>query len=1165
MLRRLDSRVAQRRLTPTPTRIARKIPDCSATICPGGLGFLSMTRQFAICRRTVVSLLISLGVFALGVNLASRSGHASPQGEKPSPIDIEFFEKNVRPVLSRTCYSCHGTTQQLAGLRLDSRERLLHGGNNGPAIVPGQADQSLLIKAVRHEGPKMPLGSKLNTAEIEALVQWVNQGAVWPDDAKKDQLGPGDAGFYEKITREHWAFQPVREPALPPVRNASWSDHPIDRFILAAIEREKLSPSPAADKQTLVRRLSQVLTGLPPTPLEIDLFVRDQSAGSYERLVDRLLQSPHYGEYWARHWMDVVRFGETFGNDWNYELHGAWQYRDYLIRAFNRDVPYDQLVREHIAGDLLAKPRVNKELGINESLIGTAFYRLGEQGHDDCVDFRAVRTDVVDSQIDALGKAFLGLTVACARCHDHKLDPIPTADYYALYGMLTSSRMVMRTADLPEVGSRFKQQLRELKPKIRAELVTLWSEETNSIARYLGAADRAWQGLAPDPKDLQELSLERVQNWLSLLSKEKLPLEDPLYPWRELSRSHDFGPDWGRLAVRYTEEAKSNATYNRDHFRSFGNFTRNGLDGWHSEGLGLSEGPAPSGDFAVAAAGPLALTGVYPAGIYTHTLSERLNGALRSPFVPKDKKFVSIQVLGGHLGSRRTILDNCMLAEDYELLNQDTFAWLRMPSRQEQKDMPFYVELVTKTDNPRLPDRPDKMKALKADDVASPFSYFGITRAVLHDDEATPKDELTHMKRMFREPAPSDRAALGLRYAAILRQALVAWGSGQAADEDARWIHWFLSNRLLNNSRDLSPRLRALIDEYRAVDSRFTAPHVFHGMADMDAGYNVPIFVAGDPKNQGPIAPRGFLQLLAASGSATQEAGSGRHEAAEVIASPQNPLTARVMVNRIWHHLFGRGIVATTDNFGRYGEAPSHPELLDYLAARFVREGWSVKKLIRFMVLSKTFQQSSQYSENAVSIDPENRLLHRYPVRRLEAECIRDAILLTSGRLDRTLYGPSIHPYRTEPKDYRKLHKGPLDGEGRRGLYLKVTRHEGPRFLEIFDFPAPMVPRGNRDNTNVPPQALALMNDPFVLDQAGYWADQLVKGDSTSVQTRIDQMFRVALGRPPREPERERYSAMLADLVKQYKVPADKVLSDGRVWKDVAHSFFLLKEFVYLR
>src|SRR5438132_5686120 len=422
--------------------------------------------------------------------------------------------------------SCHGPTQQFSSLRVDSRQALLKGGSRGPAIVPGDASLSLLAKAVPHEGLKMPVGGKLAAEEIAAIEKWINLGAPWPADNAASSATAGAPGFYERIKKEHWAFQPLRDPQ--PEEGVS---HPVDRFIFAALRKAGLNPAEPANRQTLIRRLSLTLTGLPPTPLEVDLFVHDDSPGAYPRLVDRLLDSPHFGEHWARHWMDVMRFAETFGNDWNYEIKGAWLYRDYLIRAFNQDVPYDQLIREHFAGDLLEKPRINAREGINESLIGTSFLRLGELGHDDCIRFRQIRTDVVDNQIDTLGKAFQGLTVACARCHDHKLDPIPTSDYYGLYGVLTSSRMVMRDADTPVVNAAAKQRLRGLKPLIRAELAKQWIEESNLIPRYLLAAHRAWKGLPPKEQDLTELSLDRIQAWLALLEKQKPGMEEPLYPW----------------------------------------------------------------------------------------------------------------------------------------------------------------------------------------------------------------------------------------------------------------------------------------------------------------------------------------------------------------------------------------------------------------------------------------------------------------------------------------------------------------------------------------------------------------------------------------------------------------------------------------------------------
>jgi hypothetical protein len=1068
---------------------------------------------------------------------------------KAADTPIEFFEKQVRPVLTSGCYSCHGPQQQFSSLRVDSREALLKGGNRGPAIIPGDPKLSLLARAVRHDGLKMPVGGKLPAEQIEAIEKWIADGAVWPAGGKTT-TGPKVPGFYERITKEHWAFQPVRDRAPEAIAGV---EHPIDRFLIAALRKAGLEPAPPTDRRTLIRRLSFVLTGLPPTPLEVDLFLRDTSPGAYERLVDRTLASPHFGEHWARHWMDVMRFAETFGNDWNYEIKGAWLYRDYLIRAFNSDVPYDQFIREHLAGDLLAKQRVNIKDGIDESLLGTSFLRMGELGHDDCVRFRQIRTDVVDNQIDTLGKAFQGLTIACARCHDHKLDPIPTSDYYGLYGVLTSSRMVMRNAGLSSSADAAKQQLKQLKPQIRQELGTVWSEEAKSIPRYLLAADRAWKGKPTDPRDLTDLSLDKVQAWVTLLERQKPPMEDPLSVWVDKDA-------WAARKAKYETEEKTRVAFNREHYQPFGLVAQNGYGGWHSDGNALTDGPSPAGEFGVAGEGTQAVTGIFPAGVYTNALSERLNGALRSPLVPKDKKFVSLQVMGGKLGAWRTILDNCMLSEDYQPLEHDSLQWLKIPNRTDQPTLPFYLELVTKADNPRIPDRPGRLKATQQQ-IDSPYSYFGIARAVVHDVDEPPREELSHLSPLLAGNAED----LAARYGGGARTAIQKWVEGDASDDDAKWLQWLLSNHLLSNAADATPHLASLLAEYRLTESRIDAPKTFEGLADLDPGYDFPVLPGADATNPGRIVPRGFLQLISAKPAGLQVTGSGRLETAELIASPTNPLTARVMANRIWLYIFGRGIVPTADNFGTYGEPPSNPELLDSLAARFVREGWSIKKQIRFLVLSQAFQQASTTTPEALKTDPLNKLFSHYPVRRLEGESIRDAILSVSGRLDPTLYGPSIQPHREEPKEYRKLYQGPLDGDGRRSVYLKVTRHEGSRFLEIFDFPNPTVARGNRDSTNVPPQALALLNDPFVLGQAAFWADRLIAQKAPTPEARIDTMFRTALGRLPDAAERSRFVSLANEIAGLHKVEPDKRLTSREVWKDVAHAIFNLKEFVYVR
>lgn len=1089
---------------------------------------------------------------------------------RPSAADVEFFEREVRPVLATHCYSCHGAANAMSDLRLDSREAVLQGGVRGPAAAPGRPDASVLIQAVRHESLRMPLGGRISPDEIASLEEWVRRGLPWPE--RSQAATEADiASLYPSMRREHWAFQPVRRPSPPAVANSAWSDHPVDRFILAKLEEAGLKPSPPADRAVWIRRLSFALTGLPPTPGEVQAFVGDTTPGARRRAVDRLLDSPHFGERWARHWMDVVRFAETLGNDWNYENNGAWLYRDYLIRAFNEDVPYADLVREHLAGDLLPEPRLGAAGAVNESLIGTFFFRLGEQGHDDCTQFREVRTDVVDDQIDTLGKAFQGLTIACARCHDHKLDPIPTADYYRLYGVLDSSRLVTRTVDSPAANRPLKDRLRGLKVRIREELGRYWLGEAETLEAHLRSSARSERIPALAAGQGSSLDPERAERIRSLVEQGDLGLEHPLYPWARLAGPKAEGPaaslfgTWEGLVERYERHSRWRAEFNAENFEALGDFGSGDLSGWHAEGQAFEPVFAADGAYAVAPDGDRVVSGVFPAGVYTHLLSEKLNGAFRSPYLPRHRKYASFRVVGGKLAAWRTVLDNCMLSERYQFLEQDKLGWIKIPLRDEHDEYRLYAELVTKHDNPRLPDRPDRMKDVAPERMADPRSYFGITRAVLHDCDELPEAELSHMRRILEGDPPADLAALAGRYAAAARAAVSAWAAGRASADDARWLAWLLENRLLANSKYLTPRLRELVDEYRAVERRLNVPQVIQGMADLESGRDVPILRAGDPANPGETVPRGFLSLLAALEPAANPRGSGRLELAETIADPANPLTARVMANRIWHHLFGQGIVPTVDNFGRFGEPPSHPELLDYLAGRFRERGWSIKDMVRHIALSRTFEQSSAVSREAGAADPGNRLFHRYPARRLDAESIRDAVLAVSGTLSPSLYGPSVHPYRASPKAYRKLFSGPLDGAGRRSLYLKVTRHEGAAFLEALDFPKPSVARGRRDVTNVPRQALTLLNDPFVAAEAQAWARALIAESSESVQTRLVTMFRAALGRRPDRRERIRFESLAGELAELHGARPDAVLTSLPVWQGVAHALFNLKEFSYIR
>ena len=398
---------------------------------------------------------------------------------------LELFEKKIRPLLVEHCYECHAAgAKKLGGkLLLDHRAGVLKGGETGPAIVPGKPEKSLLIAAVKYsdDASHMPPSGKLPDTAIADLEAWIKLGAPIRGRRRPIQLPLPTPGRRSSPTRRKlWSLQPVQKPAVPTPKNADWSADPIDRFVLAKLEERGLLPAQQADSRTLARRLSLVLTGLPPRDGDAEL-----PADAY---VDKLLASPHFGERWARHWMDLVRFTETHGNEWNYEVHHAWRYRDYLIRAFNDDVPYDQFVREHIAGDLLPQPRINQAERFNESVIGTAFYRFGEVNHDDCISLRQIGYDILDNQIDTLTKAFQATTVACARCHDHKLDAVSMHDYYALLGVLRSSRLVSHTTDLPDASAAELARLAELKSQIRSELAKVWLAESSQFAAYLQAA-----------------------------------------------------------------------------------------------------------------------------------------------------------------------------------------------------------------------------------------------------------------------------------------------------------------------------------------------------------------------------------------------------------------------------------------------------------------------------------------------------------------------------------------------------------------------------------------------------------------------------------------------------------------------------------------------------
>ncbi len=1097
----------------------------------------------------------------------------------------EFFENEIRPALAKHCAACHSGDRPQGGLRLDHRAGWEAGGKSGAAIVKGDPSKSLLLRVMRREPgvSAMPMGSgPLDPKTIAAFERWIRDGAFDPRDkpAAAAVAKSWDETFRERS--QWWSLMPVHRPAVPTPRDAAWPKGPLDRFILAKLEQRTLRPAPRADRPSLLRRASFVLTGLPPSPGEIDTFVRDAAPDAYEKAVERLMSSIHFGEHWARHWMDVVRYSDTYGYEWDIPAKGAWRYRDYLIRALNGDVPYDQLVREQIAGDLLPTRRVDPREKIDESILGTMFYQLGEKRHGDSLQFNGIHQEMLNNKIDAFSKAFLGMTVACARCHDHRLDAISQRDYYSLGGAFMSSRWVTNTADAPERNRETLAELAAMKPAIRAAAARQWESAAADIPRYMLAADACLRG----SRDAERLSAGLDETLLAAWKKALRvdhgttpPLENPMRPWFEAARAKSAAAEaWRAIAAEYARESAARGSANAAGFTTLADFRSSTPDGWSVDGAGLRHGRTSAGDFAVDTTGKQSIAMLFPAGLFTNTLSPRLNGAVRSPFTGSNgRAYVSFELAGGDFAAYRLVIDNAFLTERQTYLNGIQPVWAKLAARGQAKDnraqtdlekaeTRVYVEAATKTSNPNFPPRVGLGGKCTEEQAREPQSWFGITRVVAHDGEKPPADELERFASLFGG-SPSDAAGAAAEYGRWFSAAIGAWRAGTISGDRVRVVNWLIENRLLPNDPAAGPELAALIARYRETERRVAEPWTVNGMADIGAGFDYRLNKRGTYEDLGDAVPRGFLEVL--SKSSGPVAGSGRLGLAQMVAAGTNPLTARVWVNRVWHWTFGTGIVQTVDDFGHLGDRPSHPELLDWLASDFMSNGWSTKNLIRQLVLSETFRQSSAASPATREGDPSNRLLARYPPRRLEAESIRDAMLAVSGRLDRRPYGETVNPPRSNEDAEKRLFSGPLDGDGRRSIYTKMTIMEPPKFLAAFNQPAPKIPMGRRDETNVPAQALALLNDPLATGQAEFWARRLIETPHATPEQRIDEMFRRAFARPPDPADLARWSRAARDFAGLYQdVPgaaAPDMMKWLAVWKDVAHAMFNAKEFLYVR
>jgi hypothetical protein len=1002
------------------------------------------------------------GAAVIGLLVCFTSGIG--YGAEPGPRELEFFEKEVRPLFVEHCYRCHSVNAKRleAGLLLDSRSGQLRGGDSGPAIVPGQVGKSRLIQAVRYEDFEMPPKGELPARDVETLVRWIDMGAPWPKEAAPVANVKRGGFDLEKRKSEFWVWQPITAPKKAAVKNAAWPRNDVDHHILDKLEKAGLQPSGDADRTALLRRLHFDLIGLPPTPEEVGDFIADKEPNAIERVVDRLLVSPHFGERWGRHWLDLTRYAESRGHEFDNDTPNAFQYRDYVIRALNADLPYDQFVREHLAGDLLPNPRLHPTHKFNESVLGTGFWFMGEWVHSP-VDIRKDESDRFDNMLDVMSKTFLGVTVACARCHDHKFDAISTADYYSLSGFIQSS-------DYRQV--RFESM-----------------EQNGQVAKQLAEVDSKYQ--------------REVQEFLETQGLRQPKSSDPL-------NDEAIIFDYGNI---------SQSQYLQDGY-IFGQSPRR-------EGLPYLDGDAES-------AVKIARYGAAVSDLIWSGLESITEGLVRNQSslakLPK---------------SGRTLR-----TPTFELKHGKVSCLVEGRGH-----------IVACVDSHRLVAGPLHKQTIKAIGEEAGWVTLNLDRYVGHrlHLELVPAENSSLSVRLVTQGVDADGLAEFDRRLAASNKELGAYAQaaekifqkGETGAESAaarEMVHAWQQERV-RLSKDIVRKSRV-------------APSMMDGTGEDDR-----VLIRGNSSKPGEVEPRHFLTAISGNAPMAIETGSGRLKLAEHINDPSNPLTSRVIVNRIWHHLMGRGIVPTVDDFGFLGQRPSHPELLDHLATRFLADGRSIKGMIKYIVLSRTYQLSSHADPRAIEADPENLLWHHQPPRRLQGEVIRDSLLALSGHLNRTPFGPPVPIHLTPFMDGRGRpnNSGPLDGEGRRSIYIAVRRNFLSPFMLTFDTPVPFSSMGRRNISNVPAQSLILLNDPLVVELSRGWAERALKNvpqtGREGVAKRVAWMYLTGFGRQSTPKESRTAIAFLDSKMNEFDVTTENT----DLWADFAHVLVNTKEFIFLR
>ncbi len=952
---------------------------------------------------------------AAGLAVALAAMPLAGAAEIP-PAQLKFFENRIRPVLLDHCYECHAAdAKKIKGdLVVDSRAGILEGGDSGPALIAGKPGESLLYLGLTHDDPdfEMPPKEKLPPRVIADFKKWITMGAPDPRDGPKIST-PSKKGIDIETGRRFWSFQPIQNPPIPKTANTDWPLDPVDRFLLARLDDEHLQPAPDAPRSTLIRRLTIDLTGLPPTVTEQDAFLADRSPQAIEKVVDRLLASDAFGERWGRHWLDIARYADSSGGGRALPFPDAWRFRDYVIRSFREDRPLDQLIREHIAGDLMAHP--DEDVWVDQ-LIATGFLVLGPINYEN-QDKDLLDLDIVDEQIDTLGRAFLGMTIGCARCHDHKFDPIPTRDYYALAGIFKSSNFVEHanvstwfTQPLPPTREQAAAIARYEKEStaIKAE-ITRTKKDLAALGFGSGGSGKSVAAASLAGVVVDNAQAERIGEW-----------EDSVHTarWVGAGYIHDLKQDKGEKSVIFRPAIPETTNYE----------------------VRVSYNGAASRSAKV----PVTIRHAY--GEKTVFLNQKLKPEI-------DGLFQS-------LGSYKFNVGNTGSVEISNRGTEDGFVII------------------------------DAVQFVKPNSKAAPDAV---------DDSPLPPEVKT--------------------------------------------------------LRDQLTKLEARLKKHKTASPKLPVAMCVGEKEDHEIG-DIPIRVRGEIRNFGEIAPRGFLRVAQAPEAPAAPAlvGSGRLELANWVASPDNPLTARVLANRIWLHLFGEGIVRTPDNFGTTGDAPTHPALLDHLARRLIESGWSTKSLVRDLVLSRAYRMASTSTDKHGSvIDPENRLLWRMHRRRLDAETMRDSILLVSGELDLDAGGPSLPPKFKSEFGFEFTTR-------KRSVYVPVFRNELYEVFSTFGFANPNFVVGRRAQSTIPTQSLFLMNSPFIHEEARAAADSLLTHDASTDRDRLRLAYRRILCREPSPAEEKLSLNFLASLS---STPEDAP-APPEAWAALIRSLFSSLDFQYI-